>query len=74
MKGAHCLTCLENGPDLVLSEVDPRLARPGVEAALVFTCGTCGARWRWLVTWSRAGLAVYGSPVQVLDTQPGRTH
>jgi hypothetical protein len=58
VNGAHCLACGVDGPDLVLAP-DPAhkfvLTAAGAVAHIAFTCGRCGARWRWTVTWSPDG-------------------
>ena len=52
MNEAHCLVCLEQGPDLVIRREDLDGALEdgplhGLVADIEFTCGNCGRRWSW---------------------------
>lgn len=50
MNGAHCLTCKEAGPDLVLTPSELGGLPTGIVATIRFTCGRCQQRWVWTVT------------------------
>lgn len=67
MKGAHCLVCKEQGPDLVVNTSAP--VPSGITALLDFTCGTCQRRWSWRAT-STANGWVYVA-VMPAPTRPG---
>jgi hypothetical protein len=49
VNGAHCLECLEKGPDLEVSAKDVKIPI-GVRISIQFTCSRCGARWQWTAT------------------------
>jgi hypothetical protein len=54
MKGAYCLACHADGPDLSLSSSSGPVP-VGTRAIIAFTCGGCKARWEWTVTWTEFG-------------------
>lgn len=51
LKGAHCSTCRERGPDLWITTWAPT----GTVAEISFSCGRCGARVRFIATREPAG-------------------
>lgn len=59
MRGAYCLDCAGDGPDLEL--VDDKRVPPGVQGRIAFTCGNCGTSWTWDVLMTSEGF-VYGNP------------
>ena len=73
MKGAHCLDCLEGGPDLVVWEIsfDVPVLLPSEKAiariapTLEFLCGSCGQRWLWHLRLEADGGIAYGPAVRL---------
>lgn len=59
MKGAHCLVCLEDGPDLVIEP--QQLPPPGLRAEMLMTfeCNECHRWWTWRVTHRGDGSITY---------------
>lgn len=55
MKGAYCLRCREDGPDLVIAEPVGDLPL-GARFQMAFTCERCGLRWEWSATKTETGL------------------
>jgi hypothetical protein len=49
MNGAHCPSCGERGPDLVLAAGELGSLPAGIVATIRFTCGRCQRRWIWRV-------------------------
>lgn len=63
MNGAYCLDCRELGPDLTL-KTDPQALDVPLIARVEFTCGGCGARWRWRASVVPGGW-MYDQPVRL---------
>lgn len=56
MKGAHCLKCMESGPDLIIDGPGVAKLPTGTVQVIAFTCGGCGTPWTWRITKTDDGL------------------